>query len=87
MIVLMQIGIRLHMPRQAAGRQPEQVVIDEHLSIAAGAGADADGGNFQLGGDLPGRLGRDALQHDGERPACSTARASASSRSSSRCTR
>ena len=64
----MQFGIGLHVPRHAAGREAQQVVIDEDLPVATGAGADADGGDLQLGRDPRGRGGGNALQHDAEGP-------------------
>ena len=45
--------------------QVEQVVEDEDLAVAVGTGANADGGNGQLGGDLRGHFAGNALEHDG----------------------
>ena len=39
---------------------------DEHLAVAVRAGADADGRDLQLGGDLRGEVERDALEDHGE---------------------
>src|SRR5262245_58282784 len=64
----LQIGILPHELGNVAARQAEQVVQHEHLAVAAGAGADADGGNRQLGSQLDGNRRRNALQHDGESP-------------------
>ena len=51
----------------AGGREGEadEIVEDEDLAVAAGAGADADGGNRELGGDCLGDFARHALKHDG----------------------
>ena len=52
----------------AAGVHPGHVGPHQHLPVGVRAGADADGGDAQLGGDAFGRLGRDHLQHHRERP-------------------
>ena len=83
----MQFGIGLHVPRHAAGREAQQVMKNEDLPVATGAGADADGGYLQLGRDPRGQGGGNALQHDAEGPGRWAASASARSRSASRCTR
>jgi len=49
-----------------AGGEAEQVGGDPHLAVAGRAGADADHGNGQLGGDGGGQVGRHVLQHQGE---------------------
>ena len=49
------------------GAQPEGVLPDQHLAVALDAGADADGRDHQLLGDLGGDVAGDHLHHDGER--------------------
>ena len=44
----------------------EQVVGDEHLTVAVHASADADGGDVQTSGDLLRHVGRNTLEHDAE---------------------
>ena len=39
---------------------------DQHLAVAIGAGADADGGRRNFFGDHGGDFARDAFQHDRE---------------------
>ena len=41
-------------------------MVHEHLAVAAGAGADADGGHVDRVGDHAGDLVGHALEHDGE---------------------
>ena len=48
--------------------QAQEVVEDEHLAVAAGPGADADGGDVHLVGDPGGDHVGDALEDDGEAP-------------------
>ena len=45
-------------------REPEQVVVDEHLPVAVGAGADADGRNRELRRDPGGDRRGDGLEHE-----------------------
>src|SRR5438105_5308593 len=49
------------------GRQPEDVLDDEHLGVAVWPGADADRGNGQRFGHSLAQGARDTLEHDGER--------------------
>ena len=49
------VGVLLHELRHPAGAQAEGVLPDQHLPVAAGAGADADRGDA----DGSGHLGRD----------------------------
>ena len=46
--------------------EAEEIVQHEHLAVAARTGADADGGDAQVGGDLAGEFLRDAFKHHGE---------------------
>ena len=47
--------------------QAEQVRADQHLAIAVGTGADADGRNVERGGHAGREIGRNRFEHDGER--------------------
>ena len=42
----------------------EQVVDDQHLRVAIGAGADADGGRFDFRGNHGCDLARNAFKHN-----------------------
>ena len=46
--------------------EAEEIVGDEDLAVAIGAGADSDCGNLQLAGDLRGELAGDGFEDDGE---------------------
>ena len=52
----------------AGGREGEveEVVEDEDLAVAVGAGADADGGDAGLRGDAGGEFAGDAFEDDGD---------------------
>ena len=58
-----EVGVPLHEPRQVALGQAEQVVVDEHLAVAPGAGADPDRRDLEPPGDLVGHGCRHGLQH------------------------
>ena len=62
-----KLGVSLHELRLQVGRQAEQVVADQHLSVAVGARADANGRDVDLFGDPLGEVGRDAFEHQGVR--------------------
>jgi hypothetical protein len=59
------VGIAAHKLGRRREGQVQQVVEDEDLAVAIGPGADADGGNGQLGGNGRGHFARNAFQHDG----------------------
>ena len=74
-----RIGIAAHKLRRRSEGQIHQVVEDQDLSVAIGAGADADRRNRKLGGDLRGNFARNAFKHNAlpRRPrpsACASAR-------------
>ncbi len=48
------------------GAEAENVAGDEDLTVAVGSGSDADGGDFQGGGDFLGEVGGDVFEDDGE---------------------
>src|SRR5699024_11396314 len=63
----LQLGAELRvgldeLPREAG--QPRHVLPDQHLTVAGGPGADADGGDGQLRGDAGGDLSGHQLEHD-----------------------
>ena len=70
-----EVGVALDEARSPPLVEAEQVVPDEHLAVALGAGADADR-DVQRAGDARGHRRRHALEHEREAPASS---ASASS--------
>ena len=53
--------------RAEVAEHAQHVLVDEDLAVAAGAGADADGGDAHFLGDQGGKLGGHGLEHDGER--------------------
>ena len=55
--VLEELGVALHELRSKVGSQPEQVVANQDLSIAVGAGADADGWDVDGLRDARGEVG------------------------------
>ena len=44
--------------------EADQIVEDENLAVAVGSGADADGGDGQLGGDFGSHFAGNAFEHD-----------------------
>ena len=61
-----QVGVLLHEARRPALVEPEQVVPDEDLAVAAGAGADPDGRDLELCRHPLGDRGRDGFEHERE---------------------
>jgi hypothetical protein len=47
-----QVGVPLDEPWQPTGVEAESGLPDQHLAVGLVAGADADGGDLQLLGDL-----------------------------------
>ena len=62
-----EVGVLLDEGGHPAGAQAEGVVPDQHLAVALDAGADADGRDHQLLGDLRGDVAGHHLHHDRER--------------------
>ena len=63
---LVEVGVALHEPRCPGVAVAEQVVVDQHLAVAAGAGADADGRDLEAFGDRLRDRCRHALEHQRE---------------------
>ena len=61
---LVEALVLLHEARHSLGREPEQVVTDEHLTIAVWACADADGRDRELLRDSLGEGCRNAFEHE-----------------------
>src|SRR5918999_4108202 len=64
--LLPKTGVPLHELRVPAEAQAEHVRHHQDLAVAVRTGPDADGGHPDRLGDLPGHLGRDPLEHQGE---------------------
>src|SRR5690606_19733110 len=62
-----QLGVASHEPGPEGGEQAQEVMGDEHLAVAVGAGPDADRRYGEAFGDLLAERGGDLLQHDRER--------------------
>ena len=60
------VGVLLDETRSQVVEEAEQVVRHQDLTVAAGAGADADGRDLHRLRDLLGQLARHAFQHDRE---------------------
>src|ERR1700761_7902137 len=60
------IGVLTSEFRRSVEGEAEKIVGDENLAVAIGAGADADGGNSQLAGDLGGEFAGDGFEDYGE---------------------
>ena len=73
------VRVRLHEASASESSRPEQVVHDEHLAVAARAGADADRRDRERCGDLSARSGGMPSSTIAKAPASSSARASSSS--------
>src|SRR5262249_18523853 len=63
---LTQLGIALDETGMKLLKQTQEIVRDEDLPIAAGAGADANGRDVHGFGDFPGQFRRQTLEHDRE---------------------
>jgi hypothetical protein len=59
--------VTLDEARKVALREPEQVVVDEHLAVRVAAGADADRRHSELSRDLGCDRRGDGLEDDRER--------------------
>ena len=63
------IGIPLHEFRCEVAEQTQHIVGDEHLAVAIGTRADADGGDIDLARHARPQGRRYAFEHEGERTA------------------
>src|SRR5579871_6196589 len=57
------VAVAAHELGGRSERQVEQVVEDEYLAVALGAGANADGGRVDFGGDHRRHFARDAFEY------------------------
>src|SRR5580704_19555469 len=60
------VGVLARKFRRRAESEAEEIVGQEDLAVAIGAGADSYRGDCQLAGDLRGELARDGFENDGE---------------------
>ena len=52
--------------RREPRKEADEIVRHEHLAVARRAGADADGGDGERGGEAGGGVGLDEFEHDGK---------------------
>src|SRR5262249_61527418 len=62
------LRVALREARRPVAGEPDEVVEDEHLTVAVAAGADADRRDVELGRDLRGQVEGYTFEHDRERP-------------------
>ena len=63
-----QLGVLLGVPGNKVGKRAQNIIDDLHLTVAADAGANADGGHTHFFSNQGRQRRRDSLQNNAEDP-------------------